>query len=667
MAKADSQVVVLDKSSGKFLLKTADPVEREIASSSNSPKAQASNLPQDSLDASKLHTSSISSHSIKSVAVGIPGPSGLNNRDLTNSEGSHSGSEPERREHLGDFRFAVEQAEENNPSHLHNATTSLVEAAAGFASMDVVSDSKNPVSALSWLSDPDANIEVHIDRAINKLLHEYREDNEYWHQTWLQKARHKSTIGHSPTVPDRPTSVFKRLKPKTPTAGKQSKLSADSARFQVDIMDNGKSVRTSAYTLTCEPITTFITDEPPNYSHYVSIKNNFLAHNETVLQHWPYFGDDFDNSKDATSLATNYFLDITERQRKLECMLRAERLVDYADDMLEAIGCAWPDVLRFLLDPNPEVGSDPAAARALSEREKFCDEDFARGSQRWTDILSKLPRSAPDAVGRAAVLCDKFQRYTHLRLWHIARRCDFVSKILSAQNLPRPETMTCRICMRHNCPYHGEIHEQSKNDEATISESTDDDAVETDIIIPREVNFRHRVRFPAAIDSHDASEPSSIRHSLKWWQDSGILWRAEDRPPYYPCSHPGEPCASANCICYRNNVPCEKMCGCGPACKRKWQGCSCSSEKTRKGQKLVCFEDERCACYGLNRECDPDLCGACGVCDVLDPIHRLNDAILVNRCNNANIQRGVAKRTLLGTSGVHGFGLYAGQKILEHD
>jgi hypothetical protein len=52
---------------------------------------------------------------------------------------------------------------------------------------------------------------------------------------------------------------------------------------------------------------------------------------------------------------------------------------------------------------------------------------------------------------------------------------------------------------------------------------------------------------------------------------------------------------------------------------------------------------------------------------VLDPLHRSHDAILSGRCNNANIQRGVAKRTLLGTSMVHGFGLYAGQKIVEHD
>jgi hypothetical protein len=48
-------------------------------------------------------------------------------------------------------------------------------------------------------------------------------------------------------------------------------------------------------------------------------------------------------------------------------------------------------------------------------------------------------------------------------------------------------------------------------------------------------------------------------------------------------------------------------------------------------------------------------------------LHRPHDTILSGRCNNANIQRGVAKRTLLGTSMVHGFGLYAGQKIVEHD
>ena len=69
----------------------------------------------------------------------------------------------------------------------------------------------------------------------------------------------------------------------------------------------------------------------------------------------------------------------------------------------------------------------------------------------------------------------------------------------------------------------------------------------------------------------------------------------------------------------------------------------------------------------MNRECDPDLCGGCGVHLVLDPVNRYDDAIQKNHCQNAPIQLGVPKRTLLGDSRVHGFGLYAGEPIKENE
>ena len=106
------------------------------------------------------------------------------------------------------------------------------------------------------------------------------------------------------------------------------------------------------------------------------------------------------------------------------------------------------------------------------------------------------------------------------------------------------------------------------------------------------------------------------------------------------------------------------MCSCAPDCSRKFQGCAC--DRSKKGSK-VCFENEQCACWQVGRECDPDLCGACGDCDVVDPINKYNDAILINRCRNASIQRGVFKHTVLGDSGVHGLGLYACENIRQNE
>lgn len=67
----------------------------------------------------------------------------------------------------------------------------------------------------------------------------------------------------------------------------------------------------------------------------------------------------------------------------------------------------------------------------------------------------------------------------------------------------------------------------------------------------------------------------------------------------------------------------------------------------------------------MNRECDPDLCDSCEAHVILDPVNRFDDEYLDRRCRNVAIQRGVPKRTLLGRSLVHGFGLYAGEPIAK--
>lgn len=76
---------------------------------------------------------------------------------------------------------------------------------------------------------------------------------------------------------------------------------------------------------------------------------------------------------------------------------------------------------------------------------------------------------------------------------------------------------------------------------------------------------------------------------------------------------------------------------------------------------------EKCLCTKFNRECDADLCGKCGATDILDPVNRYNEEVLKDRCANVGIQRGVPKKTLLGQSEVHGFGLYTGQDIEKDD
>ena len=110
----------------------------------------------------------------------------------------------------------------------------------------------------------------------------------------------------------------------------------------------------------------------------------------------------------------------------------------------------------------------------------------------------------------------------------------------------------------------------------------------------------------------------------------------DNRIPFVPCSHAGLCDKDAACSCYLNRTSCERMCGCAKTCGRRYQGCACGAKNNS-----VCFQDQRCLCWRLNRECDPWLCGTCGVLEVLDPVNRYNEEIQSSHCRNAKLQRDV--------------------------
>ena len=129
------------------------------------------------------------------------------------------------------------------------------------------------------------------------------------------------------------------------------------------------------------------------------------------------------------------------------------------------------------------------------------------------------------------------------------------------------------------------------------------------------------------------------------------------REPFVPCNHSGS-CEQAACRCYKQGITCEKSCGCDKSCERRFRGCVCA----RSGK--ICWQNRlRCACFRNDRECDVDLCNTCGADEVLDPLNKHDPEILVGRCKNVGIQRNVPKHTILGTSEVCGFGLFAGEEI----
>lgn len=136
--------------------------------------------------------------------------------------------------------------------------------------------------------------------------------------------------------------------------------------------------------------------------------------------------------------------------------------------------------------------------------------------------------------------------------------------------------------------------------------------------------------------------------------------KIRNRKPFVPCDHDGT-CEQAKCRCFTQGITCEKTCACPKNCTRKFKGCSCA----RQGR--TCWDNAKCACYGKDRECDEDLCKSCGADEVLHPLNRYEPDITLGRCLNVGIQRNVPKRTILGSSEVMGFGLFAGEAIKKHE
>lgn len=148
---------------------------------------------------------------------------------------------------------------------------------------------------------------------------------------------------------------------------------------------------------------------------------------------------------------------------------------------------------------------------------------------------------------------------------------------------------------------------------------------------------------------------------------------------YTPCYHNG-PCNADNCSCVKLEMYCEPTCGCRcgqftqneetrtvvwtpPSqkssrkptprrCKNRHYGCNC--------EKGNC-NSPKCPCWDQNRACNPDLCG----CDVtVLPQHTSTRR---RRCRNVPTSIGAHKKTMIGKSDVHGFGLFAGERFETGD
>lgn len=148
---------------------------------------------------------------------------------------------------------------------------------------------------------------------------------------------------------------------------------------------------------------------------------------------------------------------------------------------------------------------------------------------------------------------------------------------------------------------------------------------------------------------------------------------------FIPCYHTGTCSRRNGCRCAIEGVACQSTCGCnygrygetstgvawidptgsdfrrGRArpCKLRTTGCTCQSGHC---------SSKSCDCYSRQQVCSPDRCLTCG-CDKLP-----RDISIDNRqCRNVDLITARHKKTVIGRSVIHGFGLFAGNHFSPGD
>lgn len=144
---------------------------------------------------------------------------------------------------------------------------------------------------------------------------------------------------------------------------------------------------------------------------------------------------------------------------------------------------------------------------------------------------------------------------------------------------------------------------------------------------------------------------------------------------FVPCEHAG-PCTAEVCTCVQKGLYCESTCGCnfGRYCATGRTGgvvwTPPSNEALRSGRARECFNrfpgcgckagtctEGDCPCYDAHRACSPDFCE----CDVT--LLPSRTSIQKRRCRNGPVTVGRHKRTFIGKSEIHGFGLFAAERF----
>ena len=536
--------------------------------------------------------------------------------------------------------------------------------------MELDSDLPSPFEEYSVLGDED-DVKIYTI-CLEEYLDEMDDDHEALTGTWLARARlYQRPAGYTPKNRDGPRKdPFANLKP-----SKTGRTVTLTGKAISQSKPRGETIRTSVR-VSSSKATSVASTEVPNYTHYTRISANVLGTNTRQLQVWPYFGEDVD---DDGTIRERFDVIVEDRPRKVLISQQASTYGPYFLAFLKEIGCPIEVILKYLLEAceGPDgllsrlksfSDDDKLARKLVRAKEKFCRDDFDRTSQRWVSVASSLPEIDDETLWKAAVVCHAFWIRTKFSPWQLARKYakfpdnNKIEGLVTYDEAKKYATVACSICQLHDCPFHGTILERPNGRDDSDEEDVNSvDAL--DIDYPPRVNFKELATAPQEREPSGVTSRSQPKKSLNWWMNeaNSVTWDHSQRGPFFPCSHVGISCEDARCTCFEAQICCEKTCGCSKNCSRRFEGCKCAR------RSKCCAQDDSCECFRMNRECDPDLCDSCEAHVILNPVNRYDDDYLPRRCRNVAIQRSVPKRTLLGRSPVHGFGLYAGEPIAKDE
>ncbi|KAI4653958.1 hypothetical protein J4E93_001726 [Alternaria ventricosa] len=392
------------------------------------------------------------------------------------------------------------------------------------------------------------------------------------------------------------------------------------------------------------PTTKYKSDAPkiPPFKEYVSLRNNVLKDNESKLLATPYFQDEDYRGREVLLDTLPYMYEMTHDEkgpldfRKEQCRFYEKAI----EAFLSEIGITWNDILFWLLAPDQDIiqinksleGNKQFEAQLL-ERSRYHIEEFERdgepkkailfnrNNKKWEGFVAQLEEPIPSALRLAATASAAVFKECEFSIWYLAQQSKAVQSLIRTKSAHEQSSkhstykkIMCRVCHKHNCLTHGEIRQVPEDswktdseDEERATQATDDTSRRgSDNRIPRRVsNF-------SKDDTDDENEPG------------------DPLPAHFDSDSDIE-----KVINYKL-----------PANPSAFETCSETEMITPKGAKPP-----------------PDLCGSCGASEILDPVNRYNDEVVQRNCCNVAIQRGVPRKTLLGHSEVHGFGLYMGEDI----